>query len=1202
MCRLYSYAALLFVLFSIMGICGFAQTEISYGCGDDSIMELQRRLIPDYDKRIADNNLILREYIKRNLSQKTDGRIGLNGGTGLPADSFYTIPVVIHIIYPSGEAYGSGTNISYAQIRSQLEALNAAFSKSYPNYNGQSHPSYAQNAKIRFCLARISTPAGLPWAQGPGGTEYGVLRYPDNAGAYNHLITIASASQLLAITHPNNTSFPFDKYLNIWLVKSIAGGNTVMGYAPKPLMGGYPLDGIVLRADIFGDNTTGGNYPLGFNLTQGKILVHEMGHYLNLYHIFQGGCAGSNGPGANADACDLNGDYICDIKPCTTQNVLCNSGNYNTCTPNYDPGTTMVDMINDYMSYADDDCMNTFTLNQVQRMQASLHLQRQNLWQASNLAATGVLGNAGCVPAYLNATINASEGVFCAGTPIHFSNPVSGNTAIRYQWQFPGTVAPLISNRDTVTVTYNIPGNYKVILTVSDGIKNLTDSLSFSVVTCQLDSSLQYMAHWYFGDYCSIDFSSGAPVKTTIALNKGTIHGESAYSGQLPYIAATISLSDSSGKLLFYSNGVSVWDGSHKKISGSPIFGVSDINASTGLCYIPYPGQSNKYYMVGVYPDFDGKPSGIRYVLVDLAANTVTPYQEFQHSLLPKRFAEHLTIVPHCNGTDYWIIARGNGNDNNTNFYALLVSSAGIDVNQAPVISTGFSYRSYGGGGVELKANRSGDRLILSQNLSEAGALYDFDSRTGEVKNEKIIPSIQGYQNVQSGVAFSPNGDYFYLIRTSNFTTGGQPYWLFQYRVSDFRYNILPTNGFYYGPPFQLGPDNQLYIINGANYLARLSNPDSWGGASFDDRFISFAESSNSMRIGTSLPAYIDARRKEPIHPDFKIQKISCQNYQFSALCFDSYTATWDFGDSSGNQTGHTITHNYTKPGEFTITLTLSSATKTFGFVSKRITILPQSIEITGPDSICNTSNFETQYFSKVIPNVNYKWSASYANLSGPDNLPYVGVSWPQSASFNGVVIQLVVFTADGCFLNAMKTVVVKQGPVFNWILQDSICHTDKPLILNASPSGGIFSGPGVGNGIFSPDSAGVGYHILNYRYGTGSICYSEIQKTIQVINNCTVSVPPVSGGSNGTAIPNVFSPNGDGINDTWRIKYLDNFPNAMVDVYNRYGQLVFHSIGYSKNWDGKSNGKDLPVGTYYYLIVAGPNTKPLSGSISILR
>ncbi|ASU34313.1 gliding motility-associated C-terminal domain-containing protein [Mucilaginibacter xinganensis] len=60
------------------------------------------------------------------------------------------------------------------------------------------------------------------------------------------------------------------------------------------------------------------------------------------------------------------------------------------------------------------------------------------------------------------------------------------------------------------------------------------------------------------------------------------------------------------------------------------------------------------------------------------------------------------------------------------------------------------------------------------------------------------------------------------------------------------------------------------------------------------------------------------------------------------------------------------------------------------------------------------------------------------------------------------------------------------------------------------------------------------------------------------------------------------FSPNGDGINDCWYIKNIDNYPKADVSVFSRYGQRVFQSIGYSKPWDGRFNGAYLPAGTYY--------------------
>ena len=91
------------------------------------------------------------------------------------------------------------------------------------------------------------------------------------------------------------------------------------------------------------------------------------------------------------------------------------------------------------------------------------------------------------------------------------------------------------------------------------------------------------------------------------------------------------------------------------------------------------------------------------------------------------------------------------------------------------------------------------------------------------------------------------------------------------------------------------------------------------------------------------------------------------------------------------------------------------------------------------------------------------------------------------------------------------------------------------------------------------------------------------------------VITPPIN-------VPNAFSPNGDGINDTWVIPYLQLFSSAIVEIYNRYGQPVFKSTGYYTPWNGKLNGKDLPIGTYYYIIKLNPQSKPLNGSITILK
>ncbi|MGZ3759803.1 MAG: PKD domain-containing protein [Mucilaginibacter sp.] len=112
-----------------------------------------------------------------------------------------------------------------------------------------------------------------------------------------------------------------------------------------------------------------------------------------------------------------------------------------------------------------------------------------------------------------------------------------------------------------------------------------------------------------------------------------------------------------------------------------------------------------------------------------------------------------------------------------------------------------------------------------------------------------------------------------------------------------------------------------------------------------------------------------------------------------------------------------------------------------------------------------------------------------------------------------------------------------------------------------------------------------------------------DLDYTITVSNDyCTAAAvvrvhvlkPPI--------IYNTFTPNGDGINDVWNIKNLDEYPKATVEILNRYGTLIFRSIGYSKPWDGTYRGSGVPAGTYYYIIDLKNGEKLLSGFIFVAR
>jgi gliding motility-associated-like protein len=84
--------------------------------------------------------------------------------------------------------------------------------------------------------------------------------------------------------------------------------------------------------------------------------------------------------------------------------------------------------------------------------------------------------------------------------------------------------------------------------------------------------------------------------------------------------------------------------------------------------------------------------------------------------------------------------------------------------------------------------------------------------------------------------------------------------------------------------------------------------------------------------------------------------------------------------------------------------------------------------------------------------------------------------------------------------------------------------------------------------------------------------------------------------------IPNAFTPNGDGVHDLWEISGLERFSNLSVEIFNRWGQIVYKSTGTYKPWDGTKNGVMLPVSTYYYVIDGGGGSIPITGSVLLSK
>jgi gliding motility-associated-like protein len=102
--------------------------------------------------------------------------------------------------------------------------------------------------------------------------------------------------------------------------------------------------------------------------------------------------------------------------------------------------------------------------------------------------------------------------------------------------------------------------------------------------------------------------------------------------------------------------------------------------------------------------------------------------------------------------------------------------------------------------------------------------------------------------------------------------------------------------------------------------------------------------------------------------------------------------------------------------------------------------------------------------------------------------------------------------------------------------------------------------------------------------------------------NNCSASDGLTVKVQKGVFIPNAFSPNNDGINDVWKIKNIELYPGATIEIYDRYGVIVYRSTGASQPWDGSIKGKQAPAGTYYYIIDLKDGSSMRNGSVTMLR
>lgn len=432
MLRYWCHTGIVFFLLAVAGNSSFAQQKFK------PLPDSVRKPLGSSTAHACSNDMLLfslRKDPSYKSREEAMNRAILAASRSLSGDTII-LPVVVHII---DQNPGSITD---QDVIDGIAALNDAYSKT-----GAFASSPGVDTKIRFCLSQKDP---------DGGNTTGITRtesfFSDDLNMDNEDSRLKDLVQWDPV-----------RFINIWLVKNIHGesyadyicGNWyrlgVGGYATMPPNGG-PGDGIVVA---------------GLGAT---LLAHEMGHYLGLYHTFQGGCANIN--------CLTDGDMICDtppdnsVRPSLSCGIPENSCRTDTLSSHSNGSflTDVPDQIANFMDYGNGSCSVEFTQGQADRMRAAVMTQR-----------AGLLQDECSRPCIENIIAGFTRDVAypVTGNLINFTNTSTG--ASNYEWSVDGTT---VATTTDFSYAFNSTGKTKITLKAFNTPGCYSTSTDYIIVSC----------------------------------------------------------------------------------------------------------------------------------------------------------------------------------------------------------------------------------------------------------------------------------------------------------------------------------------------------------------------------------------------------------------------------------------------------------------------------------------------------------------------------------------------------------------------------------------------------------------------------------------------------------------------------------------------------------------------------------------------
>ena len=718
---------------------------------------------------------------------------------------------------------------------------------------------------------------------------------------------------------------------------------------------------------------------------------------------------------------------------------------------------------------------------------------------------------------------------------------------------------------------------------------------------------------WYFGNNAGLDFNSGVPIPLT--------------DGMLNTAEGCASISDGNGDLLFYTDGMTIYNKNHTIMpNGSGLLGN---NSSTQSAIIVKKPASSTIYYIFTVDGASGTWGGLNYSEVDMSLDGgFGDVNSNKNIPLFPAACEKVTAVVHQNNADFWIVSRL---ENSNTYHSYLLTASGL--NTTPIVTNIGAYHSGTGGYLRGSPDGSKIAAVFCWN-NVAVELYDFDNATGVLSNLISLNTTE----YEYGVEFSPNGE---LLYTSAEGSG---------KISQFNLlagsatDILNSetilgNAIVNGHALQLAPDGKIYIASwGATFLSVINNPNIIGvGCDFNqfgpDLTLGGTHIASSM---AGLPSFYSSI--------FISNNIDVNNVCLGDTAFFNASNTlvdslqWDFGDiNSGinnNSTDTNAYHLFSDTGIFNVTL-FSYLDGLIDTANTSIYVYPNPLINLGLDTaICNgemlllDAGLEASWSylwnnNSIYSSLNISEEGLYFVTVSDSNgcvnsdsinielnpLPYLSLGDDIELCEGESAILTAPYAVSYLWSNnstAANYEVTSSGNYFVIIADSNGCINSDTISIHVNPSpNSDFN--------FTPIEASLNNPVISFSHSpsiNSNVFWNlgdqtthenlyNFSHTYQLPSKYNVSLFAINefGCFDSTAyqviispatftlfVPNSFTPNNDNHNDLFIVKGRD-IVKFNIKIFSRWGKMVFESDRMDKYWDGVYNGNFVQQDKYTYLI-----------------